>query len=154
MEIIFKNAAANDVDRIVELNKKLINKYETNLNLDFEKIFDWVKRKVENNIERYQCIYLNGIKVGYFFLHNVEEKLELDDFFIFDEFQGQGIGSYVLKHVASIAEEENKDVFLYVFAKNDGAINLYKKYGYVIVENISDSRYIMNLSIISDKPQA
>lgn len=145
MEIMFKNATSNDIDKIVELNRKLIMKYETNLNLDFEKIFDWIRKKVENNIESYQCVYLGEIKAGYFFLHDKGDELELDDLFIFDEFQGRGIGTYILKYATSIAKEKNKAIFLYVFAKNYGAINLYTKNGYKISENISDSRYIMRL---------
>lgn len=129
MEIIYKSAAATDIDKIFELNKKLIEKYETNLSLDFEKIYFWVKRKIENNIESYQCIYFGRNKVGYFYLHNEGEKLELDDFFVFDEFQGRGIGTKVLEHAASIAAEKNKTIFLYVFAKNYGAINLYLRNG-------------------------
>lgn len=143
MELTFKNATDNDINRIFELNKKLIEDYETDLNLDFEKIFVWVKKKIENNIKSYQCIYLGRIKAGYFYLHNDGDKLELDDFFIFDEFQRKGIGTKILEYVDSIAKEKNKDVFLYVFKKNQGAINLYLKNGYRIIENIADSRYIM-----------
>ncbi|MCM1992194.1 GNAT family N-acetyltransferase [Oceanirhabdus seepicola] len=144
MEITFQNATVNDINILFELNKKLIEKYEINLNLDFEKIFTWVKRKIENNIELYQCIYFDGIKAGYYYLHNDGEKLELDDFFIFDEFQGRGIGTKVIKYIASISKEKNKEVFLYVFANNQGAFNLYLRNGYKIVENIADSRYIMS----------
>lgn len=144
MEIAFEHATAKDIEMLFDLNKRLIEKYETNLKLDFDKIYSWVRRKLENKIESYQCIYLGGIKVGYFYLHNDGEKLELDDLYIFDEFQGQGIGTKVLNYVASVAKEKNKEVFLYVFVKNRGAINLYLKNGYKIVENIDDSRYIMS----------
>lgn len=144
MEIIFKNATSSDVDRIFELNKKLINDYETNMNLDFDKIFDWVGRKIKNNIESYKCIYFNGTKAGYFFLHNEGEKLELDDLFIFEEFQGKGIGTRVLEYIDSIAREQNKDVLLYVFIKNHRAVNLYLRNGFEIVENAHNSRYVMN----------
>ncbi|WIV11067.1 GNAT family N-acetyltransferase [Proteiniborus sp. MB09-C3] len=149
MELTFKSATTDDVDRIFELEKKLINDHETNLHLDFEKIFNWIRRKIENNIESYECVYFNGVKVGYFFLHNEGEKLELDDFFIFEEFQGKGIGTKVLGYVDSIAKEQNKDVFLYVFTKNHRAISLYLKNGFEIIEIIRDSRYIMNKRVNS-----
>lgn len=144
MEITFDHATYEDIEMLFSLNKRLIEEYETNLKLDFEKIYSWVRRKLENNIESYQCIYLDGTKVGYFYLHNDGEKLELDDLYIFDEFQGRGIGTKVLDFVASVAKERNKEVFLYVFAKNRGAINLYLRNGYKIMENIDDSRYIMS----------
>lgn len=144
MEIAFDHATYEDIEMLFSLNKRLIEEYETNLKLDFEKIYSWVRRKLENNIESYQCIYFDGTKVGYFYLHNDGEKLELDDLYIFDEFQGRGIGTKVLDFVASVAKERNKEVFLYVFAKNRGAINLYLRNGYKIMENIDDSRYIMS----------
>lgn len=149
MNITFKNATAIDIDKVFELNKNLIEKYETNLNLDFEKNFIWVKKKIEYNIENYQCIHFEGINVGYYYLHDEDGNLELDDFFIFDEFQGRGIGTEVLKHISLIAKEKNKDVFLYVFVNNQGAINLYHRNGYKIVKNIADSRYIMSTQVES-----
>lgn len=148
MEITFKNATEEDKDKIFELNKNLIEKYETNLELDFQKIFTWIKKKIQNNIESYMCIYIKGVKVGYFYLHTDGEKLELDDLYIFKEFQGRGIGTEVLKYVDLVSKEKNKDIFLYVFVKNKGAINLYLRNGYKIVENIHDSRYIMEKSTI------
>lgn len=149
MEIKFKNATDDDKDKIFELNKELIEKYETNLNLDFQKVFAWVKRKIENNIKSYQCIYPDGVKAGYYFLHTDGEKLELDDLYIFQEFQGKGIGTKVLEYADTVAKEKNKDIFLYVFIKNQGAVNLYLRNGYKVVENINDSRYIMEKSIIA-----
>ncbi|MFD3157901.1 GNAT family N-acetyltransferase [Haloimpatiens sp. FM7330] len=145
MEISFKNASVDDINKIFKLNKNLIEKYETNSNLDFEKIFDWVRKKIEKNIDSYQCIYFERIKVGYYYLHNKGEQLELDDFFIFDEFQRRGIGTEILKYAASIAKKQNKDIFLYVFIKNQGAVNLYLRNGYQITENIHNSRYLMSL---------
>lgn len=147
MKITFKNATSNDVERIFQLNSKLINDYEISINFDFEKALNWVRRKIENNIEKYQCVYYEDIKVGYFFLHDEGDKLELDDLFIFEEFQGKGIGTKVLEYVDLVAKEKNKDVFLYVFVKNQGAVNLYLRNGFEVIENIHDSRYIMNKHI-------
>ena len=147
MNIRFKNATDIDIDKVFELNKKLVEKYETNLNLDFKKTFIWIRNKIEKNIENYQCIYFEDIKVGYYYLHDEEGKLELDDFFIFDEFQGKGIGTKVLNHIDLIAKEKNKDIFLYVFINNQGAINLYRRNGYKVVKNIADSRYIMSKEV-------
>ncbi|WP_102401785.1 GNAT family N-acetyltransferase [Haloimpatiens massiliensis] len=146
MEITFKNATEEDKDKIFELNKNLIEKYETNFQLDFQKIFTWIKKKIQNNIESYMCIYIKGVKVGYFYLHTDGEKLELDDLYIFKEFQGRGIGTEVLKYIDLVSKDKNKDIFLYVFVKNKGAVNLYLRNGYKIVENIHDSRYIMEKS--------
>ena len=147
MEITFRRASGNDIDKIFNLNKNLIKKYETNKNLNFPKIFAWVREKIEKNIESYNCIYLGEIKTGDYYLHDQDEKLELDDFFVFNEFRGTGIGTKVLNYIYATAKERNKDVFLYVFAKNQGAINLYLRNGYKITKNIGNSRYIMTLPV-------
>jgi ribosomal protein S18 acetylase RimI-like enzyme len=149
MKITFKNAAVDDIDKIFDLNKKLIEQYETNKNLNFPKVFTWVRTKIEKNIESYNCIYLDEIKTGYYYLHDQDEKLELDDFFVFNEFQSTGIGTKVLNYISSSAKEKNKDVFLYVFAKNQGAINLYLRNAYKVTKNIGNSRYIMTLPVKS-----
>lgn len=149
MKITFRRASGNDIGKVFDLNKNLIEKYETNKNLNFPKVFDWVREKIENNIGSYNCIYLNEIKTGYYYLHDQDEKLELDDFFVFNEFQGTGIGTKVLSYIYSSAKERNKDVFLYVFAKNQGAINLYLRNGYKVTKNIGNSRYIMTLPVKS-----
>ena len=99
MEITFRRASGNDIDKIFNLNKNLIKKYETNKNLNFPKIFAWVREKIEKNIESYNCIYLGEIKTGYYYLHDQDEKLELDDFFVFNEFRGTGIGTKVLIYI-------------------------------------------------------
>lgn len=149
MKITFSRASGNDIGKIFDLNKNLIEKYETSKNLNFPKVFAWVREKIEKNIESYNCIYLDEIKTGYYYLHDQDEKLELDDFFVFNEFQGRSIGTKVLNYIYSSAKERNKDVFLYVFAKNQGAINLYLKNGYKVTKNIGNCRYIMTLSVKS-----
>lgn len=148
MDVTIKSATINDIIPIFELNKKLINDYETNTNLSFDKIYDWIKLKIQNNIENYQCVYFNEVKVGYFFLHNEGNKLELDDFYILEKFQSKGIGTKILRYVDSIAKVQNKDVFLYVFSKNKGAINLYLKNGFEITEDIHSSRYVMTKKVV------
>lgn len=147
MDVLFENAEVSDIDRLFELNKKLIAEYETDKSLDLVKVYAWVKRKLESNVKNYKCIYFNGMKAGYFHLYDHDEKLELDDLFIFDEFQGKGIGTKVLEYAAKAAGERNKEIYLYVFTENKGAVNLYLRNGYRITENVGTSRYIMSLKI-------
>jgi ribosomal protein S18 acetylase RimI-like enzyme len=57
-----------------------------------------------------------------------------------DDFQGQGIGSYLLSNLIDLAIVNKVDkLFLDVFSKNQKAINLYKKYGFELVR-IKESR--------------
>ncbi len=143
VEVSFTKATAEDVDMVYHLAKGLIEKYETDPTLDYERVFGWVKDKIERNIESYKTVHVDGVKVGYFCLLDDGERLELDDIHIFDSFQGRGYGAQVLEHVVSRAQHMRKDVFLYVFKHNQRAIALYKRHGFEIVENVAESRYVM-----------
>ena len=137
----FNKCMQKDTNRLYELSKKLINTYE-NKNVNFEFIYKWIKNKLNNEIHDYYQILYNNTHVGYIHIIN-ENEIEIDDFYIFDEYQNMGIGTKVLN---TIIKNSTKNIFLYVFIKNTKAISLYKKLGFKIIENIKDSRYIMRLS--------
>ena len=118
--INFKQATIEDIDVIYELSKDLIFKYEKQGNLDF--ILKWMYTKIKNHIEEYQVIYQNNFKVGYFRLFMQDEYKELDDFYIFEEFRNQGIGTEVLNQICK------EPIHLYVFDENIKAIALYERF--------------------------
>lgn len=86
------------------------------------------------------CIFRDSQKVGYYRFHPVDEKMELDDTYIFQPYQNQGIGSEVIRKCIA---EAGSPIFLYVFIQNTKAVSLYKKLGFQITETIKGSRYIM-----------
>lgn len=143
MNITYKQATNQDVEKIYELSKALIEQYEDIASIDYERVLKWVKNKIENNVSNYKTVWMNEVKVGYFYLHEEAEQLELDDFYIVEAYQNQGIGSYILKECIAISEQQHRSIFLYVFSKNIGAIKLYKKFGFEITEKIKDTRYMM-----------
>ncbi|MDU1412306.1 MAG: GNAT family N-acetyltransferase [Clostridium sp.] len=140
MNIRYENATTCDIEIIFQLNKTLIEKYEDISKIDYKKVLEWVRKKIESNINEYTCIFENDNKVGYFYFHKVEEKMEVDDLYIFKEYRNRGIGTEILKKCIS---ETNLPIFLYVFTKNTKAVSLYEKLGFKVVENIKDSRYVM-----------
>ena len=105
-------------------------------------IYKWIQNKLNNEINDYYQIHYNNQHVGYIHIIN-EDELEIDDFYIFDEYQNKGIGTEVLN---TIIKNSTKNIFLYVFIRNTKAISFYERLGFNITENIKDSRYIMRLS--------
>ena len=140
MELQFAPAGECDIERIYISNKELIDTYEDIENIDYEKVLKWVYKKIETNIEEYVAVFLEGKKVGYYHFYSSEEKMELDDLYIFPEFRSKGIGSAVIQ---KCIKESDSTIFLYVFTKNVRAIAMYEKLGFEIVKNIRDTRYIM-----------
>ena len=141
MKLTFRQAEHEDAERIFRFNKQLILDYETLEEINLEKVLSWVQKKISSCIEEYTAIYADGEKAGYYhFSQNEDGEMELDDLFIFPEFQKKGIGSAVIRACCSSVKEP---VMLYVFIRNKGAVSLYKRMGFQVVETIKDSRYIM-----------
>ena len=144
MKITYTKSKAEDIETIYQLNKQLIHDYETMETIEYDKIMAWIRRKLETCIDEYTTIYVDGEKAGYYhFYQNEDAQYELDDLYIFPEFQNQGIGSQVIRKCCSSV---NEPVILYVFVKNHRAVSLYKRFGFEIVRTIKDSRYIMKKS--------
>ena len=141
MELLFKPASIDDIEAIYLLCKNLIDKYEDKSVIDYQKVLLWVKNKIEKSISEYQTIYYQGNRAGYVHCFINEDGIyEIDDLYIFDEFQNKTIGTTVIKQ---ICEKCDHDVMLYVFIKNKRAVSLYRRLGFEIVKTINNTRYIM-----------
>ena len=55
-EIRTVKADTEDIEAILHFNEELINQYENIAEIDYKRIMDWVKRKIENFIDDYRVI--------------------------------------------------------------------------------------------------
>lgn len=140
MVISFQPADEKDIGRIYTLSKDLIDRYEDIETIDYDKVLVWVHRKIVNHIDSYTRILSDGQHAGYYRLCPAGDMMELDDLYIFPEFQRQGIGTQVIRKCCS---ETNLPIMLYVFSKNTRALALYERLGFNITEAVGSSRYIM-----------
>ena len=140
MKLSYEPALPEDVEVIFQLSKTLIDQYENIQDIPYGEVLGWVWRKIEKHICSYNRIYVDDAHAGYYRFFPSEEKMELDDLYIFPEFQGRGIGTCVIEKCCG---ETEKPVMLYVFIRNTRAWKLYQRLGFEIRENIRGSRYIM-----------
>ncbi len=140
MEIEYGAATEADIDVIYGFSKALIDEYEDKSKIDYAEVLSWVRKKIEDHINEYSVIMFRGKKAGYFLVRENGGKTELDDLYIFPEYRNRGIGTAVLERCFNATK---LPIFLYVFVKNIGAINLYSRLGFKIIEVIKDTRYIM-----------
>ena len=140
MELTFAPAGAADIEPIYHFSKALIDEYEDPESIDYDKVLAWVRRKIENHIGSYTCIFRSGRKAGYFHLSSADGMMEIDDLYIFPEFRNQGIGTSVIEKCCA---ETGLPVMLYVFTRNTGAYALYRRLGFRVTKTIGESRCIM-----------
>ena len=127
MKITYEKAASSDIECLYQLCKQLIDAYENIECIDYERALRWVRKKLENSIDEYTSIYADERKAGYYhFYRNGNGEYELDDLYVFSEFQNRGIGTAIIEKCCASVEEP---VVLYVFIE--------------IAETIKDSRYVM-----------
>ena len=115
-EITYDTAKIEDIDPIYQLCRQLILDYENLNNIDSDRVLSWVHKKIEKSVDEYTVVCVDGHKAGYYhFYKNEDGSFEIDDLYIFQEFQNKGIGSSVIRRCCSAVREP---VMLYVFIKN------------------------------------
>ena len=140
MELSFQTARQEDIEVIFHFNRNLIDQYEDIQAIPYEGVLAWVRQKIEENIHSYTRIYADGHHAGFYRFIPNGDQMELDDLYIFPEFQNQGIGTRILE---KCCRESDRPVMLYVFSRNTGARKLYQRMGFEIRETIQNTRYIM-----------
>lgn len=143
MNLSFEKATESDIELIYEFNKYLIDRYENLQNIEYDKVLNWVRRKIETNIAEYQRILWNEDLAGYYRFHQDGDRMELDDLYVFPHYRNQQIGTRVIEKCLA---ETDLPVYLYVFIKNAQAVSLYERIGFKVIETIQDSRYIMQIN--------
>lgn len=133
MKLTYVPATKNDIESLIQFNKELIDTYEDKTLIDYTKVLEWVHHKIENHIHDYSRVIKEDQIVGYVHFYEFEDKMELDDLYIFPAFRNQGIGTEVIKKCLS---ETNRDVMLYVFNKNVRAYALYQKLGFQLTKKM------------------
>lgn len=139
-DIFFRKATFEDTDSIFLANKKLIDDYENISQIDYEKVLDWVHKKIQTNIDEYTILMHRDDIAGFFRLSVRPDVNELDDLYLFEQYRNQGLGTYLIRRCI---EQSDKNLILYVFIKNQAAIKLYQRLGFKIIQNIKNSRYLM-----------
>ena len=114
-----------------------------NMKAYLEKAFNAWKlyEELSNSSSAFYFLYADERLAGYMKLNEYEaqtdiydpQSLEIERIYLLKEFQGKGLGSFLIKNATDIAVNRNKSyIWLGVWEKNHKAIMFYQKHGFYI----------------------
>lgn len=125
MPIEIRKALEDDVNAIFTIDK-----------FSFE--MPWSKNSirmliVEDKLAEILIAALDGKVTSYISYMKIFDEIHIQNVATAPEYRGRGIGSKLLKHLISYADDNNLKITLEVNTKNTRALSLYKKYGFKAV---------------------
>lgn len=156
-KITIQNATASDLPRLFEISAIVHAVNYTELIPDSRKK-DFFKRyeRTRDNRERYVTFVRkkltssgyklftakqgNDLIVGYISGEVINNKtFEIRSLFVDPRYQGMGVGTKLMHEM--VREFGDKEAYLSVIEGNQGAINIYKKFGFDLKKHISDKTF-------------
>ena len=133
----------DDIERLIKYKKDTIYAYADNLSNDeIKEIDSYVSTNVPLFLNDYFNIVSDGKIIGCVLLTDMDDGKLLDEIYLEEDYRGKGIGSDIIKNIL----KENSVLYLWVYKANVKAISLYKRLGFVVI-NETDSRYYMKYVI-------
>ena len=136
----FAPARGEDAPVIFGFAKELMERYESDPEIDLGMALSWTRRKIEGRLGEYTRVTQNGETVAFYRFAPEGEEMELDDLYVLPAFRGRGIGTAIVKRCCGLTD---KPLFLYVFEQNERAVALYRRLGFLVRERVSPTRLIL-----------
>lgn len=147
MKLHLAACSTNDLGLLANLSKRtFIEAFENDNNPeDFKEYLnsafgeEALFKELNDDNSSFYLAYNNAMLVGYIKLNEMESQSEIKDsnsmeierIYVLSEFQGQGIGAWLLTQVISMARFKNKYyLWLGVWELNKKAIKFYKRLGF------------------------
>lgn len=134
-----EKATRDDIELLITYKLASIFTYAKDLSKEErEKITNYVKNTIPNQINDYKIIIINNNKVGCLLLVKYEDGILLDEIYLDNNYRKKGIGTNIITNIL----KDNAKVYLWVYKENTFALNLYQKLGFKI-KDTTDTRYFM-----------
>ena len=132
-------ASKKDIPRLIQYKKDIIYMYIKCLSEEEkENINEYVINSVNEIFKDYYNIIIDDKIIGSVCIRDLENAKLLDEIYLEKEFRNKGIGTDIIRKML----KKNRNIYLWVYKENKKAISLYKRLGFIIVDE-TDSRYYM-----------
>ena len=132
-ELSIRKAQATDSEFVFTVKKAAFREY-------VEQIWGWddtYQRDLHNrrfDVQDICIIQFHDTDVGFLSTRNTPDALNVDQLYIFPEYQGKGIGAACMRHIIDDADLGQKPVTLQVLKINTRATAFYQRLGFTIVD--------------------
>ncbi|MDX1768888.1 MAG: GNAT family N-acetyltransferase [Arenibacter troitsensis] len=171
MKLHLRPCSITDLEVLINLGRRtFIEAFEKDNKPEDFKIYldsafreETLYKELQDINSAYYFIYMESSLVGYIKLNENEAQsdindinsIELERIYVLAEFQGHGIGEWVLRQVISIAKVKNRSyVWLGVWEHNPKAIKFYQRLGFYkfgthpyFIGNDEQTDWLMRLDI-------
>ena len=132
-------ASKKDIPRLIRYKKDIIYMYSKDLAEDERnKIDEYVITSVNEMFKDYYNIIIDDKIIGSILLKDMPQGKLLYEIYLEKDFRNTGIGTDIIRKML----KKNRNIYLWVYKENKKAISLYKRLGFIIVDE-TDSRYYM-----------
>lgn len=132
-------ASKKDIPRLIRYKKDIIYMYSKDLAEDERnKIDEYVITSVNEMFKDYYNIIIDDKIIGSILLKDMPQGKLLDEIYLEKDFRNTGIGTDIIRKML----KKNRNIYLWVYKENKKAVSLYKRLGFIIVDE-TDSRYYM-----------
>jgi len=138
----FEQCKKEDIDMLLMM--KMDNILAGDINHEIvgtqeEKIKGYVLSDLKKEYSFFSKIINDDVVVGVYGLCPFKDGYLIDELYVYEDYRGFGYGSFVLDY---IRKNNIANIYLWVYKSNVGAIRLYNRFGYKIVEE-TELRYLM-----------
>lgn len=139
MEYKLVNSSNDDIDKLISYKLDIILCQAENLDQnEIKMIYKYVNDNVTKELFNYKSIVIKNETVGSLLAFKKKDSLLLDEIYIEEKYRNQNIGRDIIKDLIL----KNDIIYLWVYKKNKGAIKLYKKMGFKIIDK-TENRFYM-----------
>lgn len=120
----------DDIELLKRHKKESVLTYAKNLTEAEKTQIERYIEEIPKQIGLSKIIKRDRETIGSFFTRPYENGVLIDELYLEEKWRNKGIGTQLIKSVIS----KNEDVYLFVYAKNEKAILLYKRLGFKVVK--------------------
>ena len=145
LKISLRPGTPEDQDFLFMLKKKTLKEYVTQI-WGWDEKFQLTHHRQHVQPELYRIIQASGEDIGGIEVENRSDTLFLSVIEILPRFQGQGIGSKLIKDLIKQGKRERKNIELQVLKVNQKAFRLYTSLGFVVTAE-TQTHFVMMYDI-------